>query len=154
MNIFDPGGIEVSIGLLSALVGLRLLRVQDRRELEKRFISPQELHTLVEERKVLVFDIREPLDLLGASEVIKGAEWIAPEAVIRNPSLIPRDQDSVIYCTCPSDETGIKVIRKALSMRFSRMKLLKGGLDAWKESGYETVPYTRAFHLDTVDTAR
>jgi rhodanese-related sulfurtransferase len=108
----------------------------------------------MEERKVLVFDIREPLDLLGASEVIKGAEWIAPEAVIRNPSLIPRDQDSVIYCTCPSDETGIKVMRKALSMRFSRVKLLKGGLDAWKESGYETVPYTRGFHLDTVDTAR
>lgn len=154
MNIFDPKDIEVCIGLFSALVGVRLLRLQDRRELEKRFISPQELHTLLEKRKVLVFDVREPLDLLGASEVIKGAEWIAPEAVIRNPSLIPRDQDSVIYCTCPSDETGMKVMRKALSMRFSRVKLLKGGLDAWKESGYETVPYTRAFHLNTVDTTR
>ena len=154
MTIFDPRAIEAGIGLVSALVGARLLRVQDRRELERRFISPQELHRLMAERRVLVFDIREALDLLGESEVIMGAEWIAPEALIRNPSLIPRDHDSVIYCTCPSDETGIKIMRKALSMRFSRMRLLKGGLDAWKASGYETVPYTRAFHLNTLRAAR
>lgn len=148
MILITPSAIEACIALFSAVVGVRLLRVQDRRELEKRFISPQELHTLMTERKILVFDIREPLDLLGESEIIKGAKWIAPEAVIRNPSLIPRDQDSVIYCTCPSDETGIKIMRKVLAMRFLRVKLLKGGLDAWKASGYETVPYTRPFHLE------
>lgn len=100
-------------------------------------------------RKVLLFDIREPLDLLGKSEIITGAKWIDPEAVIKNPSLIPKDQDSVIYCTCPSDETAMKVMRRALAMRFSQMKLLRGGLDAWKSSGYQTVPYTQTFHLNT-----
>ncbi|HEY2858598.1 MAG TPA: rhodanese-like domain-containing protein [Terracidiphilus sp.] len=127
---------------------MKLFRANERRALERRFITPQELHALVSRRQVLLFDVREPLDLLGKSEITLGAKWISPEAVIRNPSLISRDEESVIYCTCPSDETGMKVMRRALAMHFSRMKLLRGGIDAWKASGYETVPYTQTFHLN------
>jgi rhodanese-related sulfurtransferase len=147
--IFIPRFVEFCIATSSALVAMGLFRAKERRELEERFITPQELHTLMSRRKVLLFDLREPLDLLGRSEIITGAKWIAPEAVIKNPSLIPQDQDSVIYCTCPSDETGRKLMRRALAMHFSRMKLLRGGLDAWIASGYQTVPYSQAFRLNT-----
>lgn len=147
--IFIPRFVECCIAASSAVVAVELLRAKERHELKERFITPQELHTLMSRSKVLLFDIREPLDLLGKSEIIRGAKWIAPEAVIKNPSLIPKDQDSVIYCTCPSDETGMKVMRRALAMHFSRMKLLQGGLDAWIASGYQTVPYTQAFQLST-----
>lgn len=149
MLIFIPRFVECCIAASSVVVAIGLFRVKERHGLEERFITPQELHTLMSRRKVLLFDIREPLDLLGKSEIIRGAKWIAPEAVIKNPSLIPKDQDSVIYCTCPSDETGMKVMHRALAMHFSRMKLLQGGLDAWIASGYQTVPYTQTFHLNT-----
>lgn len=148
MPIFIPRFVECCIAASSAVVAMGLFRAKERHELEERFITPQELHALMSRRKVLLFDIREPLDLLGKSEIIRGAKWIAPEAVIKNPSLIPKDQDSVIYCTCPSDETGMKVMRRALAMHFLRMKVLRGGLDAWKASGYQTVPYTQTFHLN------
>lgn len=149
MFIFIPRFVEACIAASCAVVAMGLCRANERHDLERRFISPKELHALMSRRGVLLFDVREPLDLLGKSEIIAGAEWISPEAVMKNPSLIPRDQESVIYCTCPSDEMSIKVMRRALAMRFSRMKLLRGGLDAWKACGYETVPYTQTFRLNT-----
>jgi rhodanese-related sulfurtransferase len=101
------------------------------------------------QRNILIFDVRLPLDLLGESEIITGAKWIDPAEIIKNPALIPKDEDSVIYCTCPSDATGIKVLRRALALHFSRMRLLRGGLDAWKADGYEVVPYKGMIRLDT-----
>lgn len=141
--------IGCCFALIGGAVAIRFRRAKGRRELERRFISPEELYAFMSQGRILVFDVREPLDLLGESEIIPGAKWIAPDQVIKNPSLIPEDEDSVIYCTCPSDETGMKVLRRALALNFSRMKLLRGGLDAWKANGYQVVPYTDAIHLDT-----
>jgi rhodanese-related sulfurtransferase len=31
---------------------------------------------------------------------------------------------------------------------FNRVKLLKGGLNAWKAKGYPVQPYKESFHLD------
>lgn len=130
-------------------IAIRLRRAKNRRDLERQFITPAELRALMSQRSILIFDIRQPLDLLGESEIITGAKWIAPDELIKNPSLIPKNQDSIIYCTCPSDETGIKVLRRARALHFSRMKLLRGGLDAWKADGYEVVPYKGMIHLET-----
>ncbi len=141
--------VECSFALICGVIAIQLWRAKGRRELEGRFITPPELHALMTQKKILVFDVRQPLDLLGASEIITGARWIAPQEVIKNPSLIPKDEDSVIYCTCPSDETAIRVLRRALAHHFSRIKLLQGGLDAWKANGYQVVPYTDAIRLDT-----
>ena len=41
------------------------------------------------------------------------------------------------------------ILEKALALNFTRIKFLKGGLDAWKAKGYPVERYTTAFHLDT-----
>ena len=46
--------------------------------------------------------------------------------------LIPKEKDSVAYCTCPSDKTSRAILHRALAMHFFRVKFLKGGLAAWK----------------------
>jgi rhodanese-related sulfurtransferase len=66
-----------------------------------------------------------------------------------DPSLIPRDQDSVVYCTCPTDKTSQEVSHKARATNHLRVKFLRGGLEAWKARGYPVVPYNETFHLDT-----
>jgi hypothetical protein len=38
--------------------------------------------------------------------------------VLDNPSLIPRDKDVVVYCTCPGDKTNRTVLRRALLLGF------------------------------------
>ena len=97
----------------------------------------------------MVFDVRLPLDLLVASEIIPGAKRITPREVLKNPNLIPQDKDIIVYCTCPSEKTSRSVLRKALARNLSRIKFLQGGLEGWKAKGYPVEPYTQSFHLDT-----
>jgi rhodanese-related sulfurtransferase len=125
-------------------------RARDRRELEQHSITPEALRALLAaDRELLVFDVRLPLDLLADSDIIPGARRIAPKEIEANPSLIPKERDTIVYCTCPSDKTSRTILRKALALEFSRVKFLKGGLDGWKARGYPVEPYTRSFHLDT-----
>ena len=69
-------------------------------DLEKHSITPEELCELKRSgQEVLLYDVRQPLDLLANSEIIPGAQRIPPKELLQNPSLIPRERDSVIYCT-------------------------------------------------------
>jgi rhodanese-related sulfurtransferase len=135
--------------LLIALV-VWIRRSRARHEIERYSITPEDLHALfASNQEILVFDVRLPLDLLARSEIIPGAKRLAPKEVSENPALIPKDRDSVIYCTCPSDKTSRTILHRALALGFSRTRFLRGGLDAWKASGFPVEPYKQAFHLDT-----
>jgi rhodanese-related sulfurtransferase len=140
----------IAASALILLIAWWIKRARDRRELAEHSITPEALHDLLtSDREVLVFDVRLPLDLLADSKVIRGAKRIAPREVLENPSLIPKEKETVVYCTCPSDKTSRTILRKALGMNFSRIKFLKGGLDGWKAKGYPVEPYTQSFHLDS-----
>jgi rhodanese-related sulfurtransferase len=64
---------------------------------------------MVSGQEVLLFDVRQPLDLLAYPELIPGAKRIPPEEVLKTPSLLPRDEDIVVYCTCSGDKTSRSV---------------------------------------------
>jgi len=141
----------VSVMVLSVLVVTRIKRKKDRHELELHSITPEALHLLLTSNQgTLLFDVRQPLDLLGHSAIIPGAKWIPPQELLKNPALIPQEEDSVVYCTCPGDKTSRAVLRQAQAMHFLRVKFLKGGLAAWKAKGYPVEPYNQPFHLDSV----
>ena len=139
-----------SIFCVVLLTAVLTKRRRDRREMERYSITPEALHAkLASQQEVLLFDVRQPLDLLGESVIIPGAHWISPEEVRANPSLLPKERDLVVYCTCPSDKTSRIILRRALAMGFFRIKFLKGGLDGWRTKGFPVEPYTKPFHLDS-----
>jgi rhodanese-related sulfurtransferase len=140
--------IAVAFAMLSLVVILRIKGQRDQRELEQHSITADELHALLaSNQEVLLFDVRQPLDLLANSEIIPKAQRIPPDEVLQRPSLIPREKDTVVYCTCPSDKTSRTILRRPLALHFSRVKFLKGGLAAWKAKGYPVEPYDEVFHL-------
>jgi rhodanese-related sulfurtransferase len=123
-------------------------RTTGQREMEQHSITPEALHALLAaHQEVLLFDVRQPLDLLAHTEIIPGAKRIPPKEVLENPALIPKEKDSVVYCTCPSDKTSRTILHRAQALHFLRIKFLKGGLEAWKSKGYPVEPYTESFHL-------
>ena len=133
------GGICVSVLCLSTVIWIK--RTTGRREMEPHSITADGLHTLLAtNHEVLLFDVRQPLDLLANAEMIPGAKRIPPKEVLENPSLIPKERDSIVYCTCPSDKTSRTVLRRALALHLLRVKFLKGGLAAWKAKGYPLEP--------------
>lgn len=142
--------VAVCLVLLSSLIIRRIRRKRNRQEIGQYSITPETLHELLaSNQELLLFDVRQPLDLLANSEIIPGAKRIPPREVLENPFLIPKDKDSVIYCTCPSDKTSKEIWHRARAKYFTRMKILKGGLEGWKAQGYAVEPYEKSFHLDT-----
>jgi len=132
------------------LLVTRINRKKDRDELQLHSITPEALHTLMASNPgTLLFDVRQPLDLLGHSAIIPGAKWIPPQELLKNPSLIPQEKDAVVYCTCPGDKTSRAVLHQAQAMHFSRIKFLKGGLAGWKAKGYPVEAYNEPFHLNS-----
>jgi rhodanese-related sulfurtransferase len=126
------------------------IRSRRRREIEKYLIDADALHALLEpEAKVLVFDVRQPLDLLAHSEMIPGAKRIPPKDLLADPSLLSDTVDAVVYCTCEGQKTSMEIVRHGLALGFRRLKVLRGGLSAWKAKGYRVVPYKESFRLDT-----
>ena len=153
MSLLLPIVIVFWAVLASVLIAIRIKRTRERLKLERHTISPEELHELLASHQDLcLVDVRQPLDLLADTEIIPGAIRIPPKEVLQNPFLIPPDQDVVVYCTCPGEETSRRVLTRALAMHLSRIKLLKGGLAGWKAKGYSVVPYDKPFHLDVSDT--
>jgi rhodanese-related sulfurtransferase len=151
----EKAGMPLILSVIWVVVACLLIlswtkRARDRHEMELYRITPEALHTLLSSnREVSLYDVRQPLELLIDSEIIPGATRIAPKEVLQNPSLIPKDKDAVVYCTCPGDETSRRVLHRALDMNFSRIKFLKGGLAGWKAKGYPVKRYEKSFHLDT-----
>ena len=140
----------VGAAVLLLLLVLWIMRGKGSGEMEQHRITAEALHELIDSnREVLIFDVRQPLDLLANAEIIPGAKRIPPKEVLAKPWLIPKDKESVVYCTCPSDKTSREVLHRALSLHFSRIKFLSGGLAAWKAKGYPVEQYAESFHLDT-----
>ena len=140
----------IAVVVLILAIAWWIKRARDRRELEQHSITPEALQELIASgREVLLFDVRQPLDLLADSEIIPGARRLAPRDVLENVSLIPKEIDAIVYCTCPTDKTAHSVLNRALAMNFTRLRILKGGLDGWKSKGYPVEAYTESFHLDT-----
>jgi rhodanese-related sulfurtransferase len=141
-------GVVAVLAVLSVLIIFRQKHASEERTLNRHSITPEDLHTLLaSNNELLLFDVRQPLDLLAYPEIIPRAQRIPPNEVLENPALIPQEKDSVVYCTCPSDKTSRTVLRRALALHFNRVKLLKGGLAAWKAKGYPVDPYNEVFHL-------
>ena len=142
--------ILVAIGITMAcvMVLLSVKRGRNRSALERHSLSAEQLQSLMASgQKVSLFDVRQSLDLLAYPELIPGAQRIPPEEVLKTPALLPRDEDIVVYCTCPGDKTSLSVLNRALSLGFTRIKFLTGGLAAWKGKGYPVEPYRESFRL-------
>ncbi len=142
--------VGVAAVAIALVIALRVKQRRNQSQMEEHSITAEELYTLLASNgEVLLFDVRQPLDLLAYPEIIPKAQRIAPNEVLQRPSLIPKEKDAVVYCTCPDDKTSRIVLRRALALKLFRIKFLKGGLAAWKANGYPVEPYKEVFHLYT-----
>ena len=145
--IYIEIGVLVVVGIFAALW---LKAERERREIERHSIEPEDLYALMSsKRDVLLFDVRQPLDLLAEAEMIPGARRVPPKEIEHVSISVPKDRDLFVYCTCPSDKTSREMTRRALALNFVKVKFLRGGLAAWKRKGYPVEPYRETFRLDT-----
>jgi rhodanese-related sulfurtransferase len=146
--------LAITTAIACVAMGSRwfMLRNRQRRreaEFAQHSITPEQLSQALAKRPRLpLFDLREPPDVVANSEIIPGATRISPYKVLENPWLIPKEKETIIYCTCSEDEANIIILERLLAMGFSKVKFLKGGLDAWKAGGFQVDCYSDSFRLN------
>lgn len=130
---------------------LKVRKARDAREFAENSVDAEVLRRLLgSDGAIALIDVRQPLDVLAYSEMIPGAKRIPPKQLLADPTMLPRDADVVVYCTCEAQKTSLEILRHAKTLGFTRLKVLRGGLAAWKAKGFPVEVYRESFRLDTV----
>lgn len=128
----------LEIALLAAIVvglGFYFRRKSLKQEREGLRLSVAELSRCIQRgEKLSIVDLRHPLDVLAAPQLIPGATPVSPQDVQKSAANIPRDRQVVLYCTCPNEETSLNAYRTMKDLGFRHVKVLTGGLPAWKQA--------------------
>ena len=82
---------------------------------------------------ITVVDVRHPISLGLDPETIPGALNLLLEEIDHRHHEIPRDQDIVLYCTCPNEVSSARTALLLKKKGIHRVRPLVGGLDAWRE---------------------
>jgi membrane protein DedA with SNARE-associated domain len=96
-----PVIFEACIILLGANVGLKYIQKQRfLRDLSKVSIPPQDLHQMLEMgQKVVILDLRHPLDSVTDQRTLPGALRVLPDDLISRAGQLPKNRDIILYCT-------------------------------------------------------
>lgn len=97
-------GRNLGLIVVAALVAYLLLKYVRRRLYLRRLriarIPCEDLKRKLDAGEdVLVLDLRTPLDVIAAPQVIPGARWVRTDTLDEAVAGLPRDQDVVLYCT-------------------------------------------------------
>ena len=97
------GSVVFEAGLALLVANVVLKYIQRRRffsELYKSRITPQDLREMIDSGvKVVIVDLRHPLDSVADPRVIPGAIRMLPDDVTEKASMLPAEEDIVLYCT-------------------------------------------------------
>jgi rhodanese-related sulfurtransferase len=108
------------------------------------FISPEELKTKIAKNEPLaILDLRSQNSYEQSDKKIKGSLHTRVRKVATRLREIPRDKEVITYCACPADQAAILAARELLTNGFTRVRVLKGGWDAWLQAGGPVQPKPR-----------
>jgi membrane protein DedA with SNARE-associated domain/rhodanese-related sulfurtransferase len=118
--------------LVVAYLAFKLWRRQMLlRELRMTRITVTELRQKMDAgENPLIFDLRA--SAAGEELIIPGAVRISMDDLGKSAD-IPRDRDIIVYCACPNEVSAARVALKLRQKGFTRVRPLKGGIDAWRE---------------------
>ncbi|MFP5228407.1 MAG: VTT domain-containing protein [Acidobacteriota bacterium] len=145
----NPNALSASahfFGLIFALlfVGFLVWRMLQRRAFLRSVrmarLDPHDLKRMIDAgQPVFIVDLRHPLDYLPDPRTLPGALSLTPDKLVEQSARIPRDQEVVLFCTCPSEATAARMALRLRSMGVHRVRPLRGGYDEWKRLGYPLV---------------
>ncbi len=123
---------------LAAYIAFRFWQRQHLlRELRMARITVEELRRKQESgEEVVILDLRSSAELDYDPSLISGARHVSMDEMEKYEGKLPRDRDIVVYCSCPNEVSSARIARLLQRRGFSRVRPLKGGLDAWRAMNY------------------
>jgi membrane protein DedA with SNARE-associated domain/rhodanese-related sulfurtransferase len=136
----DFGSVTVA-GLAILLAAYIAYKWWERRRFYRMLrmarISVADLHALMQSGAApLIIDVRSLTARALEPRWIPGALHVPLQEVAHRLKELPRDRDTILYCTCPSEASAARVAKILMNHGFKRVRPLYGGLDAWVAAGY------------------
>ena len=96
-----PIVFEASLAVLAANVGIKYMqRRQFLKELYKSRITPQDVRQMLDSgEKIVILDLRHPLDSVADPRTLPGAIRVLPDEVTSRADMLPKDEEIILYCT-------------------------------------------------------
>jgi len=159
-QITQIGAAVARIGgdALSLLAGVSLLYIAYKfwqrqrllRELRMSRITVDELRQKLDAAdKPVILDLRSRAELQLDPSIISGAIHVELDEVANRHHEFPYDRDIILYCSCPNEVTSARVALLLHRKGFTRVRPLKGGIEAWRKSNYPMGTWTATITATT-----
>lgn len=127
----------VIVALLAVYAAVRWMRRRALiRQLATARIGVDELEQLLRDPSApVVLDVRSPEHRKLDPFTIPGAQFADERQIDEIVSRYPFSQKFVVYCSCPNEVTAALMARRLLDAGFTDALPLRGGLDAWRDTG-------------------
>lgn len=113
-------------------------------QVQIEFITPEELKTKIAKNESLaILDLRSQDSYEQSDKTMKGSIHTRVRKVAARLREVPRDREVITYCACPADQAAILAARELLTNGFTRVRVLKGGWNAWLHVGGPVQPKPR-----------
>ena len=133
-------GVIFALLFIGFLVWRMLQRRAFLRSVRMARLEPRELKRMMDNgQPIFIVDLRHPLDYLPDPRTLPGALSLTPDKLLEQADRIPRDQEIVLFCTCPSEATAARMALRLRNAGINRVRPLRGGYDEWKKLGYPLV---------------
>ncbi len=138
------GALSLLVGFLALYVGYKFWQRQRLlHELCMARISVEELRQKLEAAdKPVILDLRSRAELELDPSIISGAIHFGLDEVAERLHEFPHDRDIILYCSCPNEVTSARVALLLHRKGFTRVRPLKGGIEAWRKSNYPMEAWT------------
>jgi len=130
--------LEVVGALLAAYVAFKWW---ERRRFYKMLrmarITAAELRHLMDSgKRPVIIDVRSRAERELDARSIPGALAFEVEEMEKLLDSLPADRDVIFYCSCPNEASAARAAKRLIDRGYTRVRPLRGGLDAWTEAGY------------------
>ena len=106
------------------------------RQLRMARVSVEELRDmLVRGDSPAILDVRLKISQ-GEDDRIPGARMANDATLEADFAEFPPDGEVIVYCQCPNEASAAVIAKRLMKLGFTRVRPLKGGIDAWVAAGY------------------
>jgi membrane protein DedA with SNARE-associated domain/rhodanese-related sulfurtransferase len=139
LDQFGKWGLLVVIAAFALFVALKWWQRQRfYRQLRMARVSVEELSAMLGgSERPTILDVRSHLSQSGGR--IPGAHTVRNEELEQDFAALGEltaDGEVIVYCACPNEASAAIVAKKLLSLGYTHVRPLKGGIDAWIAAGY------------------
>jgi rhodanese-related sulfurtransferase len=129
--------LKVIVPLAALLLGGSHLQAQADPAAEAPRISVADAKKAVDSGKAILVDVRSAMQY--EQEHLKGAISLPGYEMEKRISELPKDKQIITYCACSAEQTSAGSVLQLRQNGYQNAAALLGGIQAWKDAGYEVV---------------